>query len=101
MRDVELHCQCMDSDGMMIAGARWFYNGRMVPIRTTQTTTSGAIYQINNTTRNILFINQEFTGSSHAGTYTCSPNDVLYSTTSGSDNITLNADGELWSYVHM
>ena len=94
MRDVELHCQCVNSSGILIFGTRWFYNGRIVPIRTTESS-SGATYQTNSISRNILFINQPFTGSSHAGTYTCSPNNVLYSTTSGSDEITLNSTCEL------
>ena len=85
----------MNSDGMVITGARWFYNGTIVPVRATTVNTSRAIYQTNSIARNILFINQPFTGSSHAGTYTCSPNNVLYSTTSGSDEINLNFSCEL------
>ena len=80
----------MNSDGMMITGARWFYNGRIVSMGFT----TNAPYQINNTTRNILFIDQSFRSSDYGGTYTCSPNDILYSTSSDSDEITLNANGE-------
>ena len=94
MRNVELHCQCVNSSGILISGTRWFYNGRIVPIRATESS-SGATYQTNSIARSILFINRAFTGATHAGTYTCSPNNMLYSTTSGSNKITLVSDSEL------
>ena len=96
MQNIELHCQCMNSDGMIITGARWFYNGTIVPFGTTEST-SGAIYQNNSIARNILFINQPFIRASHAGTYTCSPNDVL----SSGPQITLNATSSKLLYVYV
>ena len=91
-RDVELHCQCMDDNGMMITGTRWFHNGSLV---TTQNASSNvtAPYQIN-TTPITLYINVPFTTDhSHTGTYTCSPNSMSSASPPG-DTITLNAGGE-------
>ena len=83
-RFVELHCQCMDGNGMMIFGTRWFHNGNLV---------AGTFY-ISYTTGvpSRLLIRPRFT-SSYDGTYTCSPNSTFPTGSSG-DNITLIAGSE-------
>ena len=92
IRDVEFHCQCMDDNGMMITGTRWFHNGSSVTIQNAIISSITAPYQIN-TTPTTLYINQPFTTDrSHTGTYTCSPNSM--SSTPPGDTITLNAESE-------
>ena len=92
-RDVELHCLCMDNNGMMITGTTWFHNGSSVTTtRNTRDASITAPYLIN-TTPIILNINAPFTtDSSHTGTYACSPNSM--SSTPPGDAITLNAGSE-------
>ena len=93
IRDIELHCQCMDSNGMMITGTRWFHNGSSVPTQNAVTSSITAPYQIN-TTPITLYINAPFTAdSSHTGTYTCSPNSTSSASPPG-DTITVNAASE-------
>ena len=90
-RDVEFHCQCMDDNGMMIIGTRWFHNGSSV---ITQNASSNITtpYQIN-TTPTTLYINRPFTTDrSYTGTYTCSPNKM--SSTPPGVTINLNAGSE-------
>ena len=78
-RDVEFHCQCMDGNGMMIAGTTWlFSNGSSVPTRNL------------NIPPVVLYIDSPF-DISDTGTYTCSPNSML-NDPSG-DTITLTAAG--------
>ena len=73
-RSVEFHCQCMDSN------ARWlFSNGTSAPT------------QNFNIPPAVLFIADEFV-SSDAGTYTCSPNNMLNDPSR--DTITLSAGSE-------
>ena len=88
-RDVELHCQCTDDNGMMITGTTWFHNGTSVTIQNAESSNITTPYQIN-TTPTTLYINAPFTTDhSHTGTYTCSPNSM--SSTPPGDTITLNA----------
>ena len=92
-RDIEFHCQCMDSNGTMITGTRWFHNGTTVPTQNAVTSSTTAPYQIN-TTPITLYINGPFTADrSHAGTYTCSPNSMSSASPPG-DTITLIVAGE-------
>ena len=96
-RDVEFHCQCMDDNGMMITGTRWFHNGSSVTTQNAISSSITAPYQIN-TTPTTLYINLPFTTDrSHTGTYTCSPNSM--SSTPPGDTITLNAGGEYVCYL--
>ena len=87
-RDVEFHCQCMDNDGMMITGTRWFHNGTAVTIQNAVNSSINDPYQIN-TTPVTLYINAPMNTSrtNYIGTYTCSPNNNM----SSGDTITLNA----------
>ena len=63
-RPVEFHCQCMDSNGMMITGTRWLLpNGTAAPT------------QDLNIPPAVLYIPGRF-ASSDAGTYICSPNNM-------------------------
>ena len=89
-RDVEFHCQCMDSNGMMITGTRWLLsNGSSAPTQNAITSSITTPYQIN-TTHITLYINTPFTTDrSHTGTYTCSPNNMAND--SSRDTITLSA----------
>ena len=89
VRNIEFHCQCIAANGMMINGM-WF-RGTSNTALSTGDSTSTTPYQINNTTRNILFINSPFT-SSHAATYYCSPNNVRDN--SNGDNVTLSTGSE-------
>ena len=80
-RDVDLHCQCMDDNGI-ITGTRWFSNMSIV-----STDSSNHPYSTG-TALNRLIFTSPF-NSSNAGTYTCSPNDTFPTIPPG-DNITLN-----------
>ena len=63
-QDVEFHCQCMDSNGMMITGTRWFLsNGNAAPTQNVSIPPAA------------LYIASPF-DSSVAGTYICSPNNM-------------------------
>ena len=93
VRNVEFYCQCMDSNGMMITGTRWFHNGSSLTTQNARNSSITAPYQIN-TTPTTLYINQPFTTDhSHTGAYTCSPNS-LFSASPPGDTITLNAGSE-------
>ena len=79
-RDVEFHCQCMDSNGMRITGTRWLLpNGNAAPT------------QDLNIPPAVLYIASPF-DSSDAGTYICSPNNMANDPSR--DTITLNAESE-------
>ena len=79
-RDVEFHCQCMDSNGMMITGTRWLLsNGNAAPTQNV------------NIPPAVLYIASTF-DSSDAGTYICSTNNMVNG--SSRDTITLNAGSE-------
>ena len=86
-RDVEFHCQCMDSNGMMITGTRWLLsNGNAAPTQNV------------NITPAVLYIPQPF-DSSDAGTYTCSPNNMVNDPSV--DTITLSArTGSEYVHTH-
>ena len=80
---------------MMITGTRWFFNGNLVLTEDDTSRTSTAPYYFNTTTTTTLFIDLPFTGSSHSGTYTCSPNNMFPAIPPG-DNITVNARSEYY-----
>ena len=73
-RDVEFHCQCMGGNAMWL-----FSNGSSAPT------------QNFNIPPAVLYIAPPF-DSSDAGTYTCSPNNMLNDPSR--DTITLNAGSE-------
>ena len=102
VRDVEFHCQCVDVNGMMITGTRWFQNGSLVSTQNATTSSNTAPYQIS-TSPITLYINAPFTTDrSHTGTYTCSPNNMANNPSR--DTITLSAGSEylaVYSYVRM
>ena len=92
VRDVEFHCQCVDVNGMMITGTRWFQNGSLVTTQNAKTSSITAPYQIN-TTPITLYINAPFTSyHSHTGTYFCSPNNLANNPSR--DAITLSTGSE-------
>ena len=77
-RSVEFHCQCMDGNAMWL-----FSNGTLAPTN-----------QSLNIPPAVLYIADGFV-SSDAGTYTCSPSNMLNDPSR--DTITLNAGS---TYVH-
>ena len=86
-RDVELHCQCMDDNGI-INGTRWFLpDMSIVP-----SDNSSRPYSTGTAPSRLIFTSP-FTNSD-IGTYTCSP-DSTFPTIPPGDNITLNATGNL------
>ena len=88
-RDVELHCQCMDDNGI-INGTRWFSNMSIVSIDN-----SNRPYSTGTAPSRLIFTSP-FTNSD-TGTYTCSPVSTFPTIPLG-DSITLNAAGK---YVHV
>ena len=88
-RNVEIHCQCIAANGMMINGM-WFRGNNNNALPTGDSTSTNP-YQINNTTRNILFFNPPFT-SSFAATYYCSPDNMR--TNMNGDNIVLSTQSK-------
>ena len=80
VRDVEFHCQCMDSDGMMITGTRWLLSNE-----------NAAPTQNVNIPPAVLYIAMPF-DSSDAGTYICSPNNMANNPSR--DTITLSTGSE-------
>ena len=87
IQDVELHCQCMDDNGIF-TGTRWF-----LPDMTTivSTDSSNRPYSTG-TASSTLIITGTFTNSD-TGTYTCSPNNTFPNIPPG-DDITLNTASE-------
>ena len=84
-RDIDLHCQCMDDNGI-ITGTRWFLpNMSIVP-----TDSSNRPYSTG-TAPSRLIITMPFT-SSDTGTYTCSPGSTFPTMPPG-DSITFNTAG--------
>ena len=81
-RDVELHCQCMDDNGI-ITGTRWFLSN-MSAVSTNDSNRPHST----GTAPSRLIIATPFTNSD-TGTYTCSP-DSTFPTIPPGDNITLN-----------
>ena len=82
-RDVELHCQCMDDNGI-IARTSWFLSN----ISMVSTDSSIRPYSTG-TAPSRLIIASPFTNSD-TGTYTCSPKSTFPTIPPG-DSITLNA----------
>ena len=86
-RAVELHCQCMYVNGMMITGTRWFRGNSLVGTGTSQNNP----HYIAGVPSRLIF---PFRFRSHYdGTYTCSPDDTFPTGSSG-DTIALNAGSE-------
>ena len=90
-RDVDLHCQCMDDNGI-ITGTRWFLPNMSI----VSTDSSNRPYSTGNAPSRLI-ITVGFTYSD-AGTYTCSP-DSTFPTIPPGDNITLNAAGKYILYI--
>ena len=89
-RDVDLHCQCMDDNGI-ITGTRWF-----LPDMSIVSNESSNRPYSTGTAPSRLIITGPFTNSDD-GTYTCSPNDTFPTIPPG-DNITLNAASKYYLY---
>ena len=85
-RDVELHCQCMDDNGI-ITGTRWF-----LPNMSMVSADSSARPNSTGNAPSRLIFTRPFTNSD-AGTYTCSP-DNTFPTIPPGDSITLNTAGK-------
>ena len=80
VRDVEFHCQCIYSNGMMITGTRWLLsNGSSAPTQNV------------NIPPAVLYIASPF-DSSDAGKYICSPNNMANNPSR--DMITLSIGSE-------
>ena len=92
-RDVELHCQCMDDNGI-ITGTRWF-----LPNMSMVSNDSSARPYSTGTAPNRLIIASRFTNSD-TGTYFCSP-DNTFPTMPPGDNITLNTAGKYDSMYNL
>ena len=90
VRNIELHCQCMDDNGI-ITGTRWFAGNTLV-----SQSDSNRPYSTTNTVPSRLMLNMPFTDAD-SGTYTCSPNN-MFPTIPPGDVITLSAASE---YVAM
>ena len=67
VRGVEFHCQCVISNRMIITGTRWLLSNGTSPLAPTQNV---------NILPAVLYIASPF-DSSDAGTYICSPNNML------------------------
>ena len=92
-RNIELHCQCMDDNGI-INGTRWFLpNMSIVPTDNSSRPNSTG----NAPSR--LIIASPFTNSD-TGTYTCSP-DSTFPTIPPGDNITLNAASKYYNMYNL
>ena len=93
-RDIELHCQCMDDNGI-ITGTRWF-----LPNMTTivPTDSSSRPYSTGFAPSRLIFTSP-FNGSD-TGIYTCSP-DSTFPTMPPGDSITLNTAGKCVSCCFM
>ena len=87
-RNIDLHCQCIDDNGI-ITGTRWFFSNMSI----VSTDNSNRPYSTG-TTPSRLFIASQFT-SADMGTYTCSPNSTFPTIPPG-DSITLNAAGKYY-----
>ena len=85
-RDIDLHCQCMDDNGI-ITGTRWFFSN----MSKVSTNSSIRPYSIGIAPSRLIITNI-FTNID-AGTYTCSP-DSTFPTIPPGDSITLNTEGK-------
>ena len=86
-RVVDLHCQCMDDNGI-ITGTRWF-----LPNMSIVSNDSSVRPYSTGTAPSRLIFTVPFTNSD-TGTYTCSPNDTFLTIPPG-DNITLYTAGKI------
>ena len=85
LRDIELHCQCLNMNGE-VTETWWFFRNNVV-------SRNGSDRPYSTTTDpSRLIISAPYTGAD-AGVYTCGNNNTL-SATSARDMITLNAQGE-------
>ena len=85
-RDVELHCQCIDDNGI-INGTRWFLPDMSI----VSTDNSNRPYSTGTAPSRLIFT-MPF-NNSDTGTYTCSP-DSTFPTIPPGDSITLNTAGK-------
>ena len=85
--DVDLHCQCMNDDGI-ITGTRWFLPNMSI----VSTDNSNRPYSTGTAPSRLIIAGR--LRSSDAGTYTCSP-DSTFPTIPPGDNITLNIAGKI------
>ena len=85
-RNVDLHCQCMDDNGI-ITGTRWFLPNMNV----VSTDNSNRPYSTGTAPSRLIFTSP-FTNSD-AGTYTCSPNSTFPTIPPG-DSVTLSSAGK-------
>ena len=93
VRNVELHCQCMDENGMITTGTSWFRGSTLF---------TGTLDDPNLPTDapSILFIASPFT-SSVAGTYTCSPDSTFPTMLPPGDAITLTTGSKyITTYIY-
>ena len=94
LQDVELHCQCMDDNGI-ITKPSWFFGGSLVNTQESVNDDVASwrqhIYYIN-TVPNTLMVKRVF--SMHRnGIYTCAPTSTSH-TRPSADTITLTAKGK-------
>ena len=85
-RDVELHCQCMDDNGI-INGTRWF----LPDMSMVSNDSSNRPYSTGTAPSRLIFTSPF--NNSDTGTYTCSP-DSTFPTIPPGDSITLNTAGK-------
>ena len=90
-RDVDLHCQCMDDNGI-INGTRWFLPDMSI----VSTDNSSRPYSTGTAPSRLIFTSP-FTDSD-AGRYTCSPNDTFPTIPPG-DSVTLSSAGKHVLYI--
>ena len=89
---VDLHCQCMDDNGI-ITGTRWF----LPDMSLVSTDSSNRPYSTGTAPSRLIFTSR-FTNSD-TGTYTCSPNSTFPTIPPGhGDSITLNTAGKCMIY---
>ena len=95
---LELNCQCLDGNGMMIAGTSWFFNGNRLTSATEGTYNviylSSAVYYSNIAVGNLSISGF---GNSDTGTYTCGPTNT-FPTGPPSDTITLTSGEYIAKY---
>ena len=85
-RLVDLHCQCMDDNGI-ITGTRWFLPNMSI----VSTDSSNRPYSTGIAPSRLIFTSPF--NNSDAGTYTCSPNSTFPTIPPG-DNIAFNVAGK-------
>ena len=92
-RTVDLHCQCMDDNGI-ITGTRWFLPNMNI----VSTDSSNRPYSTGHAPSRLIFTNPF--ANTDTGTYTCSPNSTFPTIPSG-DSITLNTAGKYYNVYHL